>query len=54
MRSAGSTYVFTSWSRTNKRIEGIIESRKIAKYVSIVVDVDEGLGNRTVSLKSKA
>jgi hypothetical protein len=54
LRSAGSTYVFTSWSRTNKRIEGIMESRKIAKYVSIVVDVAEGLGHRTVRLKSKA
>jgi hypothetical protein len=53
MRSAGSTYVFTSWSGTNKRIEGIIESRKITQYVSIVIDVEEGLSNRTVRLINK-
>jgi hypothetical protein len=28
-------------------------TRKIAKYVSVIVDVDEELGNRTVRLKSK-
>jgi hypothetical protein len=54
LQSVGPTYVFTSWSRTNKRIEGKMESRKIAKYVSIVVDVDEGCDDRTVRLKSKA
>jgi hypothetical protein len=54
LRSPGPTYVFTSWSRTNKRIEGMMESRKIAKYVSVIVDVDEELGNRTVRLESKA
>jgi hypothetical protein len=54
LRSTGSTYVFTSWNRTKKRIDGIMASRKIAKYVSIVVEVDKGLGNRTVGLKSKA
>jgi hypothetical protein len=53
LRSAGSTYVFTSWSRTNEHIKGIMETRKIAKYVSIIVDVDEELGNRTVRLESK-
>jgi hypothetical protein len=54
LRCAGSTYVFTSWSRTNRRIKGIMESRKIAKYVSIVVDVDEELSQRIVRLESKA
>jgi hypothetical protein len=54
LQSVGPTYVFTSWSRTNKRIKGEMESRKIAKYVSIVVDVDDGCDDRTVRLKSKA
>ncbi|RMZ67761.1 Heterokaryon incompatibility [Pyrenophora seminiperda CCB06] len=53
LQSVGSTYVFTSWSRTNKRNKGIMETRKIAKYVSLVVYVDEGVGNGAVRLKSK-
>jgi hypothetical protein len=40
LQSVGSTYVFTSWSRTNKHNKGIMETRKIAKYVSLVVGVD--------------
>jgi hypothetical protein len=53
LQSVGSTYVFTSWSRTNKHNKGIMETRKIAKYVSLVVDVEEGVENATVRLKSK-
>lgn len=44
----GSKYVFTSWSRTNKRHDGKMESRRIAKYVSLEVgvhkDVRDGPG----------
>jgi hypothetical protein len=53
LQSVGSTYVFTSWSRTNKHSKGIMETRKIAKYVSLVVNVDESVENGTVRLKSK-
>ncbi|KAF1828973.1 hypothetical protein BDW02DRAFT_651685 [Decorospora gaudefroyi] len=53
LQSVGSTYVFTSWSRTNKHNEGIMETRKIAKYVSLVVDVDEGVENGISRLKTK-
>jgi hypothetical protein len=53
LQSVGSTYVFTSWSRTNKHNKGIMETRKIAKYVSLVVGVDQGVGNGTVRLKIK-
>ncbi|KAF2023777.1 hypothetical protein EK21DRAFT_118436 [Setomelanomma holmii] len=53
LQNVGPTYVFTSWSRTNKQNSDKMESRKIAKYVSIVVDVDEGLSDGIVRLKSK-
>jgi hypothetical protein len=43
LHSVGATYVFTSWSGTNKHNKGIMETRKIAKYVSTTVSVDEGV-----------
>ncbi|KAF2022451.1 hypothetical protein EK21DRAFT_119761 [Setomelanomma holmii] len=53
LQNVGPTYVFTSWSRTNKQNQDKMESKKIAKYVCIVVDVDAGLSDGTVRLKSK-
>ncbi|OAL53542.1 hypothetical protein IQ07DRAFT_628797 [Pyrenochaeta sp. DS3sAY3a] len=48
LQIAGSKYVFTSWNRTNKRLDGKMESRRIAKYVSLEVgvhkDVRDGPG----------
>jgi hypothetical protein len=49
----GATYAFTSWSRTNKHNRGIMETRKLAKYVSLVVGVDEDVDCGPAMLKSK-
>jgi hypothetical protein len=53
LQTKGSAYVFTSWIRTNKRREGKMESRKIAKYVSLEVGVYEDVRSGTVRLENK-
>jgi hypothetical protein len=53
LHSVGATYVFTSWSRTNKHNKGIMETRKLAKYVSLVVGVDKDVESGPAMLQSK-
>ncbi|KAH8693457.1 hypothetical protein GQ44DRAFT_832700 [Phaeosphaeriaceae sp. PMI808] len=55
LQNVGSTsaYIFTSWSRTNKHNKDEMQCRKIARYVSLEVGVDEEVSNETVKLRSK-
>jgi hypothetical protein len=52
LHSLGATYVFTSWSRTSRHRKGITETRKLAKYVSLVVDVGKDVESGPAMLKS--
>jgi hypothetical protein len=53
LQVGGSKYVFTSWSRTNKSQEGRLESRRIAKYVSLEVRVHEDISKGPAKLAIK-
>jgi hypothetical protein len=53
LQQPGPTYVFSSWTCTREHARGDMTSRRVAKYASIEVCVDEETDREIVRLRSK-